>query len=194
MDISYNSEERIIGMITYQNGDFFRFEYDWASLVESIKDHEGVPITPDPKIWRMEVPAYSEIKKTWEEANYPDEMIKWINYYPGVHYTEEIDKLVCDHFNIGYRRSWISKIEPGYSAPWHWDVEDDPEDYDGPLRLSIFIQDCSPGQIFILGKEDCFYNMTAGDGIFWHRFNEYHIGMNAGLEPKYMYHLKAKTI
>jgi len=181
-------------MQNYVNADFFKFEYDWSGLLDSIKDFEGVPNTPDPSIWKMEIPAYSEIKKTWEEANYPDSHIKWINFYPGQHYTEELDKLLCNHFNIGYRRSWISKIEPGYSAPWHWDVEDDPEDYDGPLRLSIFINDCEPGHIFILGKEDVFYNMKSGDGIFWKRFNEYHIGMNAGLTSKYMYHLKAKII
>lgn len=176
------------------NGKMFVFDHNWKDLVNSITDQEGVRITPDPSIWRMEVPAYSEIKKTWDDANYPKEMIKWINYYPGAHYTSDIDKLICKHFNIGYRRSWISKIDPGYSAPWHWDVEDDLEDYDRPLRLSIFIKDCEPGHIFILGKEDCFYNMKAGDGVLWNNFNEYHIGMNAGLSPKYMYHLKARVI
>lgn len=176
------------------NGEPFRFNYDWNNLVKTIESQQGVPITPDPSIWRMDVPAYNDIKKSWSDANYPESHIKWINYYPGIHYTNNLDELLCDHFNIEYRRSWISRIDPGYSAPWHWDVEDDPEDYDNPLRLSIFIKDCDPGHIFILGKEDCFYNMKAGDGVFWKRFNEYHIGVNAGLTPKYMYHLKAKTI
>lgn len=181
-------------MIDPVNATYFSIDFDWKKLINSIQDQEGIPITPDPRIWRTEIPAYGEIKKTWDDANYPEEHIKWINYYPEQHYTSEIDEILCDHFNIGYRRSWISRIDPGFSAPWHWDVEDDPEDYDGPLRLSIFIKDCEPGHIFILGKEDVFFNMKEGDGIFWKRFNEYHIGMNAGLSPKYMYHLKAKEI
>jgi hypothetical protein len=178
----------------YVNADFFTFNYDWKGLIDSIKDQESVPITTDPSIWKMEIPDYLEIFNLWKKANYPEHMIRWNNYYPNVHFTDELDKLICEHFNIGYRRSWISRVDPGYSAPWHWDIEDEPEDYDGPLRLSIFIKNCQPGHIFILGKEDVFFNMKEGDGIFWKRFNEYHIGMNAGLEPKYMYHLKARRI
>lgn len=176
------------------NAELFHFDYNWKDLLSSLQNQKSVPITPDPSIWRMDVPAYSEILDTWKKANYPQEIIRWENYYPEEHYSTEIDELLCKTLNVGYRRSWISRIDPGYSAPWHWDVEDDPEDYEGPLRYSIFIHDCQPGHIFILGKEDCFYNMKEGQGIKWHRFNEYHIGMNAGLTPKYMYHLKAKVI
>jgi hypothetical protein len=176
------------------HADLFEFDYDWNSLVESIKHHEGIPITTDPKIWRMEVPDYTKILQTWKDANYPEEMIKWINYYPEQHFSDDLGNSLCEHFKIRYRRAWISRIDPGYSAPWHWDVEDNPEEYEGSLRLCMFIQDGQPGHIFILGKEDYFYNMKAGQGIFWHRYNEYHIGMNAGLTPKYMYHLKAKSI
>ena len=176
------------------NAELFNFDYNWKELILNLKDQKSIPITPDPNIWRMDVPAYSEILNNWKLANYPEHMIKWNNYYPGQHFTTELDELICKKFNIGYRRSWISSIDPGYSAPWHWDVEDDPEDYEGPLRFSIFLQDGEPGHIFILGKEDCFYNMKAGQGIKWHRFNEYHIGMNAVLTPKYMYHLKDRII
>lgn len=177
-----------------KNADLFEFKYDYARLIAEIKDQEGVAVTSDPKQWRMEVPDYTEIFNSWKAANYPEQAIKWINYYPDDHFVDELGEKLCQHFNIRYRRAWISRIDPGYSAPWHWDVEDNPKKYQGSLRLTIFMHDCQPGHIFILGKEDCFYNMKSGQGIFWHRFNEYHIGMNAGLTPKYLYHLKAVAL
>jgi hypothetical protein len=67
-------------MRDFINAELFRFEYDWKKLVLSIKDQESVPITPDPSIWRMDIPAYSEILNTWKSANYPEHMIKWNNY------------------------------------------------------------------------------------------------------------------
>jgi hypothetical protein len=169
--------------------------FDWASILDSLKDKEGVDITPDPSIWRMEVPAYTEILNIWKEANYKLDSVKWTNYYPGVHYdTGDIDETLCKILNVKLRRSWISRIDPGYSAPWHWDVEDDPEEVGDALRYTVFLGDSKLGHIFILGEEDYFINVKHGTMIKWNRYDEWHIGMNAGLVPKYMYHLKAKRL
>jgi hypothetical protein len=173
---------------------------DWKQLLESVKTQEGVEITPDPSIWRMEVPDYTEILNIWKNANYLMEAIKWINYYPGQHYSEnDIDKVLCEHLNVKYRRSWLSRIDPGYSAPWHWDVEDDPEEEENALRFSVFLGDGKLGHIFILGKEhlgeeDYFINMKHGSIIEWNNYHDWHLGANVGLEPKYMYHLKATRL
>lgn len=169
--------------------------FDWREILDSLTGKEGVDITPDPAIWRMEVPAYTEILNIWKTANYKMDSIKWTNYYPGQHYdSKNIDEVLCEKLGVGYRRSWISRVDPGFSAPWHWDVEDDPEEIDGALRFTVFLGDAKLGHIFILGEEDYFINVEHGTLIKWNRYDEWHIGMNAGLVPKYMYHLKAKRL
>ncbi len=175
---------------------------DWQSLLESVKPQQGVEITTDPAIWRMEVPAYTEILNIWNKANYPNDAVKWINYYPGQHYSEDdIDRTLCKYLNVKYRRSWLSRIDPGYSAPWHWDVEDDAEEEENALRFSVFLGDGKLGHIFILGgesgepgNEDYFINMKHGSIIEWNNYHNWHIGANIGLQPKYMYHLKATRL
>jgi hypothetical protein len=177
---------------------------DWAALLESVKPQQGVEITTDPAIWRMEVPDYTEILNLWNKANYFQDAVKWINYYPGQHYSQEdIDETLCKHLNVKYRRSWLSRIDPGYSAPWHWDVEDDKEEEENALRFSVFLGDGKLGHIFILGKEtsewkpgdeDYFINMKHGSIIEWNSYRNWHIGANIGLVPKYMYHLKATRL
>jgi hypothetical protein len=80
--------------------------FNWREVLDSLTDKEGVDITPDPAIWRMEVPAYTEIHNIWTKANYKTDSIKWTNFYPGQHYdSKNIDEVLCEKLGVGYRRS-----------------------------------------------------------------------------------------
>jgi hypothetical protein len=91
----------------------------------------------------------------------------------------------------GVHRAWISKVDPGFYAPWHWDADEKEQEYldKGEVRrYSIFIGHKGLGHVFMLGK-DYLYNLPKGSIFRWKDYKEWHAGMNAGLTPKYMFHI-----
>ncbi len=162
---------------------------NWDSIIAQLSS--GVDITADKDKWNLETPGYIEIYKLWENANFNMSSIKWTNFYPGAGYSEEVDQKMCAHLGITKLRAWISRIDPGYCAPWHWDVDDNEEEYltHGPLqRYSCFISKPAPGHSFQLGTH-CYSNQEQGTLIKWGNYKEWHAGSNVGLQPKFMYHL-----
>jgi hypothetical protein len=162
---------------------------NWSTVIHNLSD--GVDILPDPKYWNLETKGYQEILSSWIDAGYNFDAIKWTNYYPGKHFSQDIETELAQELNVKPLRSWISRIDPGYTAPWHWDVDDDEEKYlaqGSIVRYSIFIQDGKPGQVFMLENES-YYNQTKGTVVKWDNYKAWHAGANAGLSPKYMYHL-----
>lgn len=168
-------------------------QYNWNQLLAIVKTQEGKPITVDPSIWNLDNPHYKTIYDLWKNANFNMDTIKWNNYYPGEHF--DLDMMFCNTFakdrGVKLIRAWISRIDPGYMAPWHWDVDDREEEYlkKGKLtRYSVFLQGASHGHIFIVGN-DYLYNREMFEAIEWLNYKEWHSGINAGLTPKYMFHL-----
>lgn len=167
---------------------------DWQKLIDSLNSQDGKSITTDPNIWNLDTSGYSEIYQMWEKANFNAAAIKWTNYYTDVHYpTSVILELQSNLKLSGVHRSWISRVDPGYYAPWHWDVDDNEKSYlkyGEPKRFSIMIGKSSPGQIFIIGK-DYLFNYEQGSIFQWKNYKEWHCGINASMNPKYMLHLLA---
>lgn len=171
---------------------------EWNSIIESLLLQEGTSITLDPKRWNLENEEYSKILKMWNDANFNKDSIKWINYYPSKHFPSTVDEEVCKYLRLdGIHRSWISRVDPGYYAPWHWDIDDNEQEYlkKGEIkRYSIFMSGdnlllgSSLGHIFILGT-DYLYQCPEGAIFKWNNYNEWHAGINAGLKPKFMYHI-----
>jgi hypothetical protein len=175
-------------------------QLDWDDVIQSLLKQEGSTITTDPSRWNLDNSEYGKILKLWDEANFNYNSIKWTNYYPEKHFPSKIDLDVCEYLKLdGVHRSWISRVDPGYYAPWHWDVDDNEYEYlkKGEIkRYSIFItgdnymQESTLGQIFILGN-DYLYQCPKGSIFKWNNYKEWHAGINAGLKPKFMYHLIA---
>jgi hypothetical protein len=163
---------------------------DWAKITASLTN--GVDITTDPEYWDFDTPGYSEIYKMWNDANFNKNAIKWTNFYPSTHYPQEVVDDVAKHLGlIGVHRSWISRVDPGNFAPWHWDVDDNEQEYlkKGTIkRYSIMLSGPTFGHIFILG-DDYYYNTPAGTILEWNNYKEWHSGINAGMKPKYMFHI-----
>lgn len=166
---------------------------DWASIIEDISTKTGVAITTDPDRWDLSNPSYGEIYRMWEKASFNKKSIKWINYYPGEHFPKETIDRISHYLNVSVHRSWISRIDPGYFAPWHWDVDDNETEYlskGTPIRYSVSMDQPSMGHIFILGS-DYIINSKQGATFEWNDYREWHAGINGGLTPKYMLHLLA---
>jgi hypothetical protein len=164
---------------------------DWDSVINHISTQSGVVVNTDLEKCRADVPGYNEIHLMWKQAKFNPAAIKWINYYPGTHFDNEITETIAAYLDLNIHRSWISRIDPGYFAPLHWDVDDNETEYlkKGPIvRYSCFIEKPTFGHIFSIG-DICFYNQPQGTLYKWDNYREWHSGINAGMTPKYMFHL-----
>lgn len=166
---------------------------DWDQLISLLLTVEGSNVTTDPARWNTDTPGYNEIYTMWSDANFNSNSIKWINYYPGVHFEQSIIDNIASYLNVSIHRSWISRIDPGYFAPKHWDVDDNENEYlkKGKIyRYSVIMGDPTHGHIFIVG-DDYLYNCDKGSIFKWHNYRDWHSGINAGMKPKFMLHLIA---
>lgn len=163
---------------------------NWLTIIEKLKN--GSEVTVDPSRWNLNNPEYNKIYDIWKTANFNLQAIKWTNYYPGVHFSENVVKETAEELKIQHiHRSWISKIDSGFMAPWHWDVDDHEEEYlkYGPIkRYTVIIEQMAHGQILIIGN-DYYFNKPAGTIIKWENYREWHSGINAGMSPSYMLHI-----
>jgi len=158
---------------------------DWKMVIDNLKD--GRVITVNPTNWNMDNPKYREMVELWESNNFNTASVRWINYYD----TKEIESKIADELSITPLRSWISCVEPGYMTGYHYDIDDNEQEYlsHGLLkRYTVFISEPAIGHVFILGK-DYFINNSIGTVVKWKNHREWHCGMNGGLQNKYMFHI-----
>ena len=165
---------------------------NWNDIIASLEDKEGSAVTTDPARWNLDTPGYTDIYSMWREANFNASAIKWINYYPGEHFSEDIVKQAAKELGLKIvHRAWVSRIDPGYMAPWHWDVDDNEQEYlkHGPIvRYTIVMKAFANGHILIIDK-DYFYNLYEGKRIRWKHHRDWHSGINAGMEPNWLFHI-----
>lgn len=164
---------------------------NWDSILLDIKQKTGKTNKVDPAIWNLETPGYGEILQLWQKNNVNTDSIEWINYYPTINYSKDIEIEFANSFNCTPLRSWISRIDPGYMTGWHWDVDDHESEYKSKgklVRYTCFIDKPKVGHAFVIGQQ-CYYNVLQGTTVKWNKYNEWHCGMNGGLEPNFMFHL-----
>lgn len=166
---------------------------EWQEVIASLLHTEGSSVTTDPSRWNTDTPGYNEIYTLWKNANFNSNSIKWINYYPEIHFNESLVNDIASYLHVNVHRSWISRVDPGYFAPKHWDVDDNEQEYlqkGKILRYSIMMGEPTYGHIFILGN-DYIYNCPKGSIFKWNNYKDWHSGINAGMTPKFMLHLLA---
>ena len=163
---------------------------NWPAIIESLQ--EGSDVTVDPLRWNLDNPKYNKILSIWKKANFNLDSIRWTNYYPGIHFLQDIIDQQLEYLSIKQvHRAWISKIDPGYMAPWHWDVDDNEEEFlkNGSIvRYTVIIKQMAHGHILIIGN-DHYYNKPKDTVIKWGNYKEWHSSVNAGMEPSYLLHI-----
>lgn len=163
---------------------------NWEFIISTLTD--GSDVTVNPTRWNLDNPEYAKILELWKNANFNLESIKWTNYYPGTDFPDGVVDHIAQELNLKQvHRAWISKIDPGYMAPWHWDVEDEEEEflkYGMINRYTVIIKQMAKGHILIIG-DDVFFNKPADTVIKWAKHNEWHSSSNAGLESSYLFHI-----
>lgn len=165
---------------------------NWDKVIADLPS-VGTVVSTSPDRWDLSNPEYLKIYNQWKQADFNMDAIQWTNYYPGKHFDQIIIDELATELKVTTIRAWISCIDPGYMAPWHWDVDDNEAEYlkNGEIsRYSCFIEQPAHGHIFILG-DDYYFNQPQGTIVKWKNYKEWHSGINAGLTPKYMLHLLA---
>lgn len=163
---------------------------NWSSIVTNLKD--GSDVTVDPARWNLDNPEYKKILDIWTKAKFNLDTVKWTNYYPGKDFPEDVVKYFAEELHLQHvHRAWISKIDPGYMAPWHWDVDENEAEYltHGPIkRYTVIVNQMASGHVLIIGS-DYYYNKPSNTIIKWGNYNEWHSSMNGGMEPSYLFHI-----
>ena len=154
--------------------------------------NKGINVTANFDQWSKESKDIQKIHNLWQNSNFNLESVKWTNYYPGHDFSEDLVNDVAFYLRMdSVHKAWISKVDPGYYAPWYWESGAEEKEYfvKGKVRrYSIFMEHKVLGHVFILGK-DYLYNLPQGSIFRWKDYREWHAGMNVGLTPKYMFHI-----
>jgi hypothetical protein len=164
---------------------------DWYNITRDLFTKQGKAITADESIWNMDNPEYSEIYTIWKNGNINLSSVKWINYYPKVDFSNSVIDEFSETMRVKPLRAWISRIDPGYCAPLHYDVDDNEAEYitHGQLRrFTCFIMHPMVGHIMAIDNQ-YYYNQPLGTTIEWPDYKAWHGAMNAGLRTNYMFHL-----
>mgnify|MGYP006429442957 CR=1 FL=1 len=162
---------------------------DWDTVIQSLKNNTGKEIAATKnKKELVDNPEYSRLFELWESRGFNLSSAKWTNFYPGDDYSDTTIPLLEDYLKVHHIRSWISRIDPGYCTPWHWDIDNNINDYKklGDLvRYSIHISKPDYGHAFLIGKTANYF-CEQGDVYRWSDYDAWHGGFNCGVSPKYL--------
>jgi hypothetical protein len=164
---------------------------DFTKLITTISNQPGDIRTVGVDFFQNNNGQFDEIKKLWQGI-YSSRSVEWINYYPSTHFDFSIVEEFSKILELNHIRSWISKVNPGKHAPWHYDADDEEEEYlklsnGNIIRYSCFVSQPQPGHAFIL-EDKCYYMQPQGTTVLWPSYKSWHAGTNCGLTPKYMFH------
>lgn len=164
---------------------------DWAGIIKSIEDqspaHRGTSYKKGDG-----VDGVDEMAELWESAGYGDNA-SWDFFFPDVNFDRQIVSNFENWAKIPKKRqgrgiSWISRINPGKCAPWHWDATTDYRTLriNTKIRLHCHIQPPTDGH-FLFIDDACLYKKKLGDTYRWKNRNLWHGGINGGNIPMYTF-------
>jgi len=170
---------------------------DWDSVIPLCNingDHNTVTSVVDRSEAEAEnelLSSYRGIIDTWQAANYTLSDIEWYDYYPGEHFPIEVQEAFGKLVNASPLRVFVSQVDPGRNVPYHWDVEDNEQEwlsqYGNLVRYVCFIDKPQFGHVLIL-EDECFYNVAQHEVYEWNNYRSFHAGTNCGSTPYYLFH------
>jgi hypothetical protein len=127
-----------------------------------------------------------EIKSMWFDASYDNNKCAgWFNHAIPVDVKQQFAEFV----NVDPIGGWITSVPPGYVVPWHYDIDNDQQEYYKigiPTRFTCHISRPAFGHVFILGHH-AFTDIPQGNVYEWTDWQEWHGGLNMGIETKYLF-------
>jgi hypothetical protein len=166
---------------------------NWSSLVDSLKLQSPAYIGPRHKATDT-IEGINEVAPLWINSGYKTihegGNAGWDMFLPGINFDRKIVETFAEWVGVnldGPSYAWISRVNPGMMAPWHWDVTDDEDTLkENSVRFHCHIIPPEPGHVFIV-EDRCFYGQQVGDAFKWSDRKLWHGGANCGLSPKYMF-------
>jgi hypothetical protein len=163
---------------------------NWNSVLDVISNHSGEVRTIGNDFYQNVDGRFNEIVSLWNDAGYTSSNVEWINFYPGTHFDDKVVEEFAESVGLTHIRSWISCIQPGKTAPWHQDVDDEMDNYVklGKLeRYTCHINVPAHGQLMLIEQES-FYMVPQGTIIRWKDYMAWHGAANCGFTNHYLFH------
>jgi len=159
---------------------------NWEELVARLRTEEGRFRGSNQEDDIHENPKVAELRKTWQAAGYEgNQAVGWVDY----EVPEEVIAKFADFVGAHVVGGWITSVPPGYCVPWHYDITDEEEQMlaqGQPLRFTCHISQPKFGQVFVL-EDHVFANEAQGNVYQWADWQQWHGGMNMGLEAKFLF-------
>jgi hypothetical protein len=165
---------------------------NWSLLIDKLKFRTPDFIGPRHKSGDV-LPGLTKIADMWEHAGYSTldkgGTVSWDMFLPGPSFDQSIVEQFADYIGLStIHNCWISRVNPGYVAPIHWDVNDNEVQLStepDKLRWHCHIGKSEFGHIFIV-DDKCLYNQLQGATYQWSSRKLWHAGTNCGTVPKYI--------
>lgn len=177
---------------------------DWYAFIEYLEAHPELShVCPAPHKDQDTLPLdrcyeFSDrseeahaLNKLWIDSKYNLDSARWSLWsdsdYKG--YAPSVDDAFSKFVGLEHVESWVSRVGPGCTAPYHPDVDDYLNEFldrGDIIRYTCHIGEQSPGAGFFLANE-CFYSETNGNAYEWDHFMQMHGGANCGVKPHWMY-------
>lgn len=170
-------------------------EIDWNALLADLDLQDPAYIGPRHKAGDN-APGIDHVANLWKDAGYKTKPeggnASWDMFLPGINFNKDLVLSFAKCVGLeSYTAAWISRINPGYVAPWHWDVTDDDVvlSQKNCIRYHCHIQpqDKGFGQALII-EDTYLYNQKQGEIYCWPDRKSWHGAVNCGLHPFYSFH------
>lgn len=161
---------------------------DWQAVVEKLKEQPGRFRGSEQPDDIHHNPKVAELREQWIKAGYDgNHAVGWFDY----ELPNDVTEKIAAWLGIKSLGGWITSVPPGYCVPWHVDYTDDEEEMLKQGKVLRFICNMSEpkwGQVFIL--EDHVFHMEEQGNVYqWDDWQNWHGGMNMGLETKFLFNL-----
>jgi hypothetical protein len=170
-------------------------EVDWNSILTSIKSQQPEYVGPRHRAGDEKAPGVDEVADIWSNAGYTTidngGNASWDMFLPEINFDKEIVFKFAKFVNVeSYTNAWISRVNPGFVAPWHWDVTDNETTLaqKNCVRFHCHIQPLNEivGHTLIV-EDTCLYNQKPGEVYEWSDRRNWHGAANCGTEPMYLF-------
>lgn len=163
---------------------------DWKNIVADLQNQKGTFKGSNQEEDIHHNPKVANLRKTWQDAGYDgNHAVGWIDY----EVPDGIVETFSEWIGINPIGAWITSVPPGYCVPWHPDYNDEENELlrnGNVLRFSCHISEPKWGQVFVL-EDHVFHLETQGNTYQWNDWQDWHCGMNMGLEPKFLFNFMA---
>lgn len=163
---------------------------DWAKLIRSLEKQK--PASTGTSYKRGDpVDGVDKMADLWEEAGYGNNA-SWDFFFPEVNFDKQIVLDFAKWAGVKkYTNAWISRVNPGHVAPWHWDATNDIKTLSKPtkMRLHCHMQAPQNGHCLFVEKHS-FYREKKGSVYRWSSRNLWHGAINCGIKPMYTFNFR----